>query len=76
MAPSEALSNQEREELSRQIEDGWRIRCPHGHASLHDNNGPTVYCGSCSQGYHYAELLDSSEPGNTVVVAPPDQRDR
>ena len=76
MGSNERLSKQERDEISRQIADGWRMRCPRGHASLQDNDGPTVYCGACSEGYHYAELMDASEPGNTVVVTPPKHRDR
>ncbi|MBX0288474.1 hypothetical protein EGH22_19260 [Halomicroarcula sp. F28] len=75
MDSNERLSATERDRISRQIADGWRIRCPRGHASLKDNDGPTVYCGACSEGYHYAELLDASEPGNTMVVSPPEKRE-
>lgn len=38
------------------------MRCPDGHASLQDNEGPTVHCGTYNEGYHYVELMDVIEP--------------
>lgn len=75
MDSNERLSVTEQDRIARQIADGWRIRCPRGHASLQDNDGPTVYCGACSEGYHCAELVDASKPGSTMVVSPPKQRE-
>jgi hypothetical protein len=64
------LTKAKREAIFRELNDGWRMRCPHGHASLKDNDGPTVYCGTCDGGYHYTELIDASET-RTLVVSPP-----
>ncbi|MFC6757895.1 hypothetical protein ACFQER_16095 [Halomicroarcula sp. GCM10025894] len=50
MGSNERLSKQERNKISRQIANGWRMRCPRGHASIQDNDGPTVYCGACNEG--------------------------
>lgn len=75
MDSSKRLTDQECEEIARLLGEAWRIRCPNGHSRLTDTDGPTVYCGMCNEGYHYADLVDAQE-SNPVIVAPPGYRHR
>lgn len=60
--------------IVRQLENERRIQCPHGYASLQNNDGPSVYRGTCNAGYHWAELVDASGSG-TFVVPPAETRE-
>lgn len=75
MDASDRLTESERERIARKLDEAWRMRCPHGHSYLHENNGPSVYCHACRERYHYADLVDARASDSSVAVAPPEKRE-
>lgn len=68
MADRSATDRRARDRIEGLLQEGWRIRCPAGHADLRDNQGATVYCRSCQESYRYERLVDARE--DWVVVGP------
>jgi|GEM_PF-1378856 len=64
----------EYEAIQQRIIDGWRMRCPNGHGDLRDQEGPSVYCQTCTEAYHYDELVDARDAATPPLVSPPEHR--